>query len=131
MKDSSAERFKRIFENHILPKWKSRRIDEITKRDVLNIIDDAMKRGPHAGNSAVTVCSIFFNWCLGRDMIATSPMAGVKKPTAESSRERTLSDDEIKNFLEWLHQACVRVRADVRITFVDRRATERSRGNGL
>jgi integrase len=97
MKSSSAERFKRMFENHILPEWKDRRFDEIVKRDVLNVIDDAAKRGPHAANSAVTVLSIFFNWALGRDMIVISPMLGVKKPTAESSRERTLADKEIKS----------------------------------
>lgn len=96
MKASSASRFKRIFERHILPKWKNRRIDGISKRDVLNAIDDSMQRGPHAGNSTVTVLSLFFNWAIGRDIIALSPMAGVKKPTAETSRERTLDDAEMK-----------------------------------
>jgi|SRR5581483_9801223 len=95
IKESSAERFKRNFEKHILPDWKDRQITAITKRDTLGAIDDAAKRGPHAANSTVTVLSLFFNWCLGRDIIEVSPMAGVKKPTAETSRERTLTDDEL------------------------------------
>ena len=84
IKESSADRFKSNFEKHILPEWKDRQITSITKRDTLGAIDDATaKRGPHAANSTVTVLSLFFNWCLARDIIEVSPMAGVKKPTAE------------------------------------------------
>ena len=80
IKESSADRFKSNFEKHILPEWKDRKITSITKRDTLGAIDDAMaRRGPHAANSTVTVLSLFFNWCLGRDIIEVSPMTGVKK----------------------------------------------------
>jgi integrase len=95
-KPSSVARFKRVFTKQIKPKWKNRRIDAIEKRDVLELIDEAGKRGPHAANSIVTVLSSFFNWCLSRDVVKVSPMAGVKKPNVESSRERTLSDNELK-----------------------------------
>jgi integrase len=98
LKESSADRFKSLFEKHILPQWKSKQIREITKRDVLNAVDEAGKRGPYAANSTVTVLSAFFNWCLGRDMIAVSPVQGVKKPSPELSRERVLTDEEIKAF---------------------------------
>ena len=95
---SSADRFKGIFEKQILPKWQDRRIREITKRDVLNAVDDAAERGPYAANSTVTLLSAFFNWCLGRDLIHISPVQGVKKPSPELSRQRVLTDDEIKSF---------------------------------
>lgn len=95
-KPSSVDRFKRVFDKQIKPKWKGRRINAIEKRDVLEIIDEAAKRGAHAANSIVTVLSSFFNWCLSRDVLKASPMLGVKKPNAESSRERTLSDNELK-----------------------------------
>ncbi len=98
LKPSSASRFKGIFETNLLPKWQDRRIREITKRDVLNAIDDAAKRGPYAANSTVTLLSAFFNWCLSRDLIVISPVQGIKKPSPELSRQRVLTDDEIKSF---------------------------------
>jgi integrase len=95
IRESSADRFTAIFETHILPKWKNRRATEISKRDVLNIVDDASKRGPSAANSTITVLSSFFNWAVGRDIVAASPVVGVKK-SAEESRERVLADGELK-----------------------------------
>jgi integrase len=95
-KASSVTRFKRIFKHHILPELKGRRIESIEKRDVLDISDEAGRSGPHAANSVVTVLSSFFNWCLSRDIVKINPMAGVKKPNAETSRERTLSDAEVR-----------------------------------
>jgi integrase len=37
-----------------------------------------------------------FNWLVERDVLAANPCAGLKAPTAETSRDRVLSDDEIK-----------------------------------
>jgi integrase len=98
-KPSSVAKFKRILEKQVLPKWKGRRIDSIAKRDVLALVDEVTKRGPHAANSLITVLSSFFGWCVSRDIVAINPMQGVKK-TAETSRERTLADNELKQIWE-------------------------------
>ena len=37
-----------------------------------------------------------FNWAVARDIIAASPCAGVKPPTAERSRDRVLTDQELR-----------------------------------
>ena len=37
-----------------------------------------------------------FNWSVERDIIAVSPVAGIKAPTSEKSRDRTLSESELK-----------------------------------
>jgi integrase len=46
-----------------------------------------------------------FNWALQRGIVATSLVAGIRAPLAERSRDRILSDDEIRRF--W--QACLKV----------------------
>jgi integrase len=38
----------------------------------------------------------FFNWCVENDLITNSPVAGVKVPNPETSRDRVLTDDELK-----------------------------------
>jgi integrase len=37
-----------------------------------------------------------FNWAVARDIIASSPTAGIKPPSPERSRDRTLSDAELR-----------------------------------
>ena len=53
-------------------------------------------------NRVLAAVRKLFNWTLERDIIPASPCAGVKPPAAETSRDRILSDDEIR----WLWQAC-------------------------
>jgi integrase len=38
----------------------------------------------------------FFNWCVENDLITNSPVAGVKAPNPETSRDRVLTDAELK-----------------------------------
>jgi integrase len=40
----------------------------------------------------------FFNWCLERELIHTSPVARIRPPASERSRDRVLNDDEICRF---------------------------------
>jgi integrase len=96
---SSVERFKGIFEKHVLPKWRDRQIAGIVKADALTVIDAALLRGQSAKNSAITVLSSFFNWCMDRNLIEHSPVERVKKIKMKS-RKRKLSDDEIRIFWE-------------------------------
>jgi len=95
VRESSARRFQQLFESNVLPRWKARKLRDIAKRDVIEILDTAQKRGISARNSTRTVLSSFFNWAVGRDLINESPLAGVKK-LEEKSRERVLSDDELR-----------------------------------
>jgi integrase len=38
----------------------------------------------------------FFNWAVESDLIVTSPVDGVRAPNPETSRDRVLTDDELK-----------------------------------
>ena len=51
---------------------------------------------PIAANRTLAAIRRLFNWCIARDIIATSPCAGVKRPTTEVPRDRVLNDDELR-----------------------------------
>ena len=51
---------------------------------------------PIAANRVLAATRKLFNWLLARDVIATSPCAGVKPPTDERSRDRVLDDKELR-----------------------------------
>lgn len=95
----TADETAAIFRRNVLPKWGERRLDEITRRDVLDLLDGIVDRGaPVAANRTLAAVRKLFNWAVARDVLATSPCAGVKPPSPETSRDRVLSDDEVRWF---------------------------------
>ncbi len=93
----TQEETERLFRLHILPRWRGRSIDSITRRDIIDTVDRVVDGGsPIAANRALTVVKTFFNWLVARDVLAVSPAQGVKPPTAEKSRDRVLGDDELR-----------------------------------
>lgn len=87
------------FDRHILPPWGDHDIHEITRRDAIDLLDGIADSGRIATANRVRVyLSHFFGWCVSRDILAISPVHGVKPVGKEVSRERVLTDGEIKLF---------------------------------
>jgi integrase len=96
----TARETQRLLDLHVLPHWRSRLLREITRRDVLDLLDRVVDGGkPIAANRTFSAVRKMFNWAVARDIVATSPCAGLKPPTAERSRDRVLSDSELRNVL--------------------------------
>jgi integrase len=93
----TIESTERLLRLHVLPCWRGRAVASITKRDVNDMLDRVIDGGaPVAANRTLTATRTFFNWCIARDLIASSPCAGVKPPTAEHARDRVLTDNELR-----------------------------------
>ena len=91
----------RLFKIEILPRIGAKRICDVTKSDVLAILDAIVDRGsPITANRCFAVLRKFFNWAADvRGLIVVSPCRGVEAPAAETSRERVLAGEEIR--LAW------------------------------
>ena len=89
-----------VLDNIVLPAWRGRIIHDIKRRDVIELLEAVADDRPIMANRAHAHMRKFFNWLCERDVIAASPCAGVRAPSAEHARERSLSDDEIKSL--WL-----------------------------
>ncbi|GEO15068.1 tyrosine-type recombinase/integrase [Microvirga aerophila] len=102
LKPRSAEEVERLFKLHVLPIWGERRVQDITRRDVVELLDRITDRGtPVAANRTFAAIRKLFNWAVERSIIhGQSPCAGVRLPSAERSRDRVLSDEELR--LVWL-----------------------------
>jgi integrase len=93
----SAQETERLLRQHVLPRWRGRMVHEITRRNVLDVLDRVVDGGaPIAANRVFAAVRKLFNWAVSRDIIAASPCAGVKPLTAERARDRVLSDDELR-----------------------------------
>ena len=97
VKNRSWRETERIFARYVEPRWGKRDIKEITRRDVIELVDHVMDTsGPYMANRVLAAVRKLFNWTLDRDIVETSPAARVKAPAKELARERVLTDDEIK-----------------------------------
>lgn len=97
----SGGEVKRRLDLEFLPGFGDHDIHEITKRDIRELIEKIADSGRiTTANRMRLYLSGFFNWCLERDVIAVSPVQGVKPAAKEKSRARVLSDNEIRLF--WL-----------------------------
>jgi integrase len=94
---STAWATERAFNRIVLPAWRGRTVDSIRKRDVIELIEGVAASGRgYLANRTLGTLSKFFNWLVGRDVLAFSPVTGVEKPHEEEVRERTLTDAELR-----------------------------------
>ena len=95
-----------IFDKDVVPRWGERRIQDIGRRDVLELLDAIVDRGAAVqANRVLAAVRKLFNWAVSRDILVASPVAGVKAPAPEASRERILTDDELRLLLKACDQA--------------------------
>ncbi|WP_423414877.1 site-specific integrase [Hyphomicrobium sp. B1] len=86
-----------VKKNGVAARWRDRRIGEITKRDIIDLLDDIVDRGAKtSANRTLDALRTLFGWCVDRDIIASSPCQGVRDPSPETVRDRVLTDDEIR-----------------------------------
>jgi integrase len=86
-----------LLRRDVLPFWATRPVREITRPDVIELIDRVADRGARVhANRVLAAVRVLFNWALSRGVIEASPAAGVKAPGAETVRERVLSEDELR-----------------------------------
>ena len=102
----SAYEDERILRKDVLPAWGKRKAREITRRDVITLLDGIVERGaPIGANRTLAVVRKMFNFAISRDILDTTPVAMVKAPAKENQRERVLSPDEIRTFWKGLDEA--------------------------
>ena len=91
-----------VIEGGLAERWRETQIGDLAKRDIIDLLDEIVDRGAEtAANRTLAQLRKMLNWCVERDILAASPCAGIKAPAKENSRDRVLSDDEIR----WLWKA--------------------------
>jgi len=87
----------RMINQEPLPRWKDRKLAEISRADVREMIEGMAERGaPIHANRMLAVVRKMFNFAADREWINQNPCFRVKPPGKERSRERVLDEDEIR-----------------------------------
>lgn len=91
------KQIERAFKADVLPNFENLPIDEVNSDTIHKIIDTIIDRdSPIMANRTLAYIKKFLNWCVERNLIKTSPAMNISMPSAPVSRDRVLSDSEIK-----------------------------------
>ncbi|WP_206675442.1 site-specific integrase [Mariprofundus sp. KV] len=87
----------RILDKDILPLLGKKRAKEVTRRDIIRLLDKIANRGaPIAANRTQALLSKMFRFAVGRDIVPFSPCLEIAKASPENKKDRVLSDEEIR-----------------------------------
>lgn len=96
-KNRTALETKRIFDNDVIPHWKNKLLSEVTRPDVVAILDAVEDRAsPYRANRVLAAIRKMFNWSVSRGLITTSPIVRGMARKGEVARDRFLSPVEMR-----------------------------------
>jgi|WetSurMetagenome_2_1015567.scaffolds.fasta_scaffold38774_1 integrase len=89
-----------IFRRRVTPKWRGKLLSEITRADVVKLLDGVERDSLYAANRALGQVRKLFNWAVLRGMVDASPIVKGMAREGEQTRSRFLSFEEIR--VVWL-----------------------------
>src|SRR5436190_5107960 len=92
----SANEDERILSVDVLPHWRGKAVRDLTRRDVRALVDRVADRAPIMANRVLATVRKMLNFAVDHDWIDANPAARVTKPAPEQSRDRVLSEDELR-----------------------------------
>ena len=94
-KPKTAKEYRRSAQADILPRFKHLPLKDVTKADIVALIDSIHKRAPVMANRTLALISKFYSWCLGKDYVQRNLALGIPK-IKEKSRDRVLTLEELR-----------------------------------
>jgi integrase len=96
-REKSWRETERILAREIVEPWRGRRLSAIRRADIHELLDRIVDRGaPIVANRTLSALRRMCSWAIERGLVEASPCDKVRAPAAETSRDRVLTDDEIR-----------------------------------
>ena len=93
----SADKAEWIMRDYVVPKFGDYAPKQVTRRDIINHLDDLKKRASKTATMDTRKwLSVFFNWALEREYVDFNPVSGIRSPVKSKPRERVLSLEEAR-----------------------------------
>jgi integrase len=86
----------RRLNKEVVAVWGKRQLSDIQRSDVHALLDSVIDRGaPKSANATLGLLRGFMNWAISRELIATNPCLGIRRPVRTTSRTRVLNEHEL------------------------------------
>ena len=98
MKKKSWREDRRVLDKDVLPSIGYYKAKDVERRDIVRLLDGITARGsPVTANRTHSVVARMFRFAVSRDIVRTNPAREIER-NKETSRDRVLTDDEIRRF---------------------------------
>ena len=95
-KNKSWRQANRLVRSHLVPVWKSRKPNDISRADLRRLLDKFDDQ-PTMRNAVQAAASAFFSWLVEKELLLVNPATGIKGAETKS-RERHLAHAEVPKF---------------------------------
>ena len=107
---------KRLLAHDVNPALGRKKAADVTRRDIRLLLDSIIERGaPITANRVLAVVRKMFRFAVSRDIVPNNPCETIEAPARESSRERVLSEPELKILWRRLEGGPLRMTMPVRM----------------
>lgn len=94
LKFKTAREYQKLVNAQLRPKWRARKLQDVTARDVKNLLQDK-RDTPYQANRLLQVVYSVGQWAVREGHLAANPAAGIER-YPEDPRERRFTKAEIK-----------------------------------
>jgi hypothetical protein len=93
----SKPEMERRLRRNVVPAIGAIKLSELHRRDVRNVTDPMLRRGVKVeANRVFDDVRAMVRWAVENEYLEVNPLDGVRKPAEATSRDRVLSEDEIR-----------------------------------
>jgi integrase len=97
----------RMLKREFVPHLGRTKIQDVTRKQVVALLDDKAKTAPVQANRLLAVVRKMFNFCVERDILNATPLVKMKHVAKEATRDRSLNRHELVWFLHRLTEPTV------------------------
>ena len=125
----SAGEDERQLRKDVIPRWGRRKAKDITRRDVIELLDAIVSRGsPISANRTFAAIRKMFSWAVSRDLVPASPCTAVNAPGKEHRRDTVLSAAQIAVFWNALDDPALPILPSIRLALKFQLSTGQRKG---
>ncbi len=88
---------RRLLDHDVIPTLGRKKAATVTRRDIRLLLDNITERGALVvANRVLAVVRKMFRFAVSRDIVPSNPCEAIEAPAKETSRDRVLSEQELK-----------------------------------
>ncbi len=115
LKPNTITSYEHILTKVVLPAWRGRDIGSIRRANAIALLDEIADEKPILANRALAVIASMFSWAVDKQIMESSPVVRLKKPSEEKERQRVLTDVELRLLLDVTDKLSVMGRDFIRL----------------
>lgn len=81
----------------LVKRWGPRKLTEVKRRDVRELLDEIAERAPIMANRTLALVRKMFNFAIANEWLEANPCQMLSRPAPEQQRDRVLTEEEIRS----------------------------------